>query len=100
MIQPLLTNTGASNLFMVFGEPDPKVGILHVSDPTTGEIRSGTTDEIASWLVELAPQQASSSTPDLAGSATSCSTRRVRLRPAVLSSSRPNGEHGFFIHMA
>ena len=73
---------------------------LGVYDPTTGEIRSGTTDEIACWLVELAPQQASSPTPALAGSATSCSTRRVRLRPVVLSSSRPNGGHGFFIHMA
>ncbi len=73
---------------------------LDVYDPTTGEIRSDTTDEIACWSVELAPQQASSPTPGLAGSATSCSTRRVRLRPAVLSSSRSNGGHGFFIHMA
>jgi adenine-specific DNA-methyltransferase len=54
----LRKKTGAGNLFMVFGEPDldikredGKVTIqlkgLDVYDPTTGEIRSNSTDDIA-----------------------------------------------------
>jgi len=62
--QKLLKITGAGNLFMVFGEPDlePRAlpgGRLQVEfrgldvyDPTSGEIRSGTTDEIACWFVD------------------------------------------------
>jgi adenine-specific DNA-methyltransferase len=60
----LLKKTGAGNLFMVFGEPD--ISIEHdedgkvivevhgvdVYDPTTGEIRSDSTDEIACWLID------------------------------------------------
>lgn len=60
----LLKKTGAGNLFMVFGEPD--VAIHHlpddrltvairgvdVYDPTTGEIRSSSTDDIACWFVD------------------------------------------------
>jgi len=42
--QKLLKSTGAGNLFMVFGEPDDY--------PTTGEIRSDTTDEIACWFID------------------------------------------------
>ncbi len=62
----LLKKTGAGNLFMVFGEPDidirtakePKDHIiveihgLDVYDPTTGEIRSNRTDEIACWFID------------------------------------------------
>ena len=60
----LLKKTGAGNLFMVFGEPDIlisnytdgtlKVEIrgLDVYDPTTGQIRSHTTDEIACWFID------------------------------------------------
>jgi adenine-specific DNA-methyltransferase len=60
----LLKNTGAGNLFMVFGEPDLDVKTLadgkltvtikgvDVYDPTTGEIRSSTTDDIACWFID------------------------------------------------
>jgi adenine-specific DNA-methyltransferase len=60
----LLKKTGAGNLFMVFGEPDVKitkvkVGKLTVEirgvdvyDPTTGEIRSSSTDDIACWFID------------------------------------------------
>ena len=74
----LLKKTGAGNLFMVFGEPDivirpvPGASVLSTSvpgtptadlieieirgldvyDPTTGEIRSNTTDEIACWFID------------------------------------------------
>jgi adenine-specific DNA-methyltransferase len=58
----LLKKTGAGNLFMVFGEPDinikkqkdEKLVIeikgVDVYDPTTGQIRSSSTDDIACWL--------------------------------------------------
>jgi len=59
----LLKKTGAGNLFMVFGEPDIEVkGAgdqvtveirgLDVYDPTTGEIRSSSTDDIACWFID------------------------------------------------
>ncbi len=60
----LLKKTGAANLFMVFGEPDIEVrheadGQLvaalrgvDVYDPTTGEIRSSSTDDIACWFID------------------------------------------------
>jgi adenine-specific DNA-methyltransferase len=59
----LLKKTGAGNLFMVFGEPDLKIEkndgklIVHlkgldVYDPTTGEIRSNSTDDIACWFID------------------------------------------------
>jgi adenine-specific DNA-methyltransferase len=59
----LLKKTGAGNLFMVFGEPDLKIDkkdgklIVHlkgldVYDPTTGEIRSNSTDDIACWFID------------------------------------------------
>ena len=61
----LLKKTGAGNLFMVFGEPDIKVmpsgheGDLVVEvrgvdvyDPTTGQIRSSSTDDIACWFID------------------------------------------------
>ena len=60
----LLKKTGAGNLFMVFGEPDLSVDRqpdsrykvtlrgLDVYDPTTGEIRSNSTDDIACWFLD------------------------------------------------
>ena len=60
----LLKKTGAGNLFMVFGEPDvvlttSKTGDLIVElngvdiyDPTTGQVRSSSTDEIACWFID------------------------------------------------
>jgi adenine-specific DNA-methyltransferase len=59
----LLKKTGAGNLFMVFGEPDVdirpvgdaievEVRGVDVYDPTTGEIRSGSTDDIACWFID------------------------------------------------
>jgi adenine-specific DNA-methyltransferase len=60
----LLKKTGAGNLFMVFGEPDLKIHKekdgrltveikgLDVYDPTTGEIRSSSTDDIACWFID------------------------------------------------
>ncbi len=72
----LLKKTGAGNLFMVFGEPDIEirrvtahrdaqtVGAIHelplqvvikgldVYDPTTGQIRSHSTDDIACWFID------------------------------------------------
>jgi len=60
----LLKKTGAGNLFMVFGEPDVEIkqqpdGQISVEikgvdvyDPTTGEIRSSSTDDIACWFID------------------------------------------------
>jgi len=71
----LLKKTGAGNLFMVFGEPDiaiktTRVGPDHSSgvpegealtvevrgldvyDPTRGEVRSASTDDIAAWFID------------------------------------------------
>jgi adenine-specific DNA-methyltransferase len=60
----LLKKTGAGNLFMVFGEPDvdikkQKDGTIIVEikgvdvyDPTTGQIRSASTDDIACWFID------------------------------------------------
>lgn len=60
----LLKKTGSGNLFMVFGEPDLKVdtepdGMINVElkgldiyDPTTGEIRASSTDDIACWFID------------------------------------------------
>jgi len=59
----LLKKTGAGNLFMVFGEPDLEVAEqggklvvqlrgVDVYDPTTGEVRSNTTDDIACWFID------------------------------------------------
>jgi adenine-specific DNA-methyltransferase len=59
-----LKKTGSGNLFMVFGEPDISVSRdkdgrvvveirgLDVYDPTTGQIRNHTTDEIACWFID------------------------------------------------
>src|SRR5438094_10327961 len=60
----LLKKTGAGNLFMVFGEPDVKITNdkdgkvtveirgVDVYDPTTGQIRSSSTDDIACWFID------------------------------------------------
>ncbi len=60
----LLKKTGAGNLFMVFGEPDLSLDRqpdgrysvhlrgLDVYDPTTGEVRSNSTDDIACWFID------------------------------------------------
>ena len=60
----LLKKTGAGNLFMVFGEPDVEIkkqkdGKLtaeikgvDVYDPTTGQIRNSSTDDIACWFID------------------------------------------------
>ncbi len=60
----LLKKTGAGNLFMVFGEPDidlrkqkdgklvAEVRGVDVYDPTTGEVRSHGTDDIACWFID------------------------------------------------
>ena len=60
----LLKKTGSGNLFMVFGEPDVESKTLpdgkmtvtikgvDVYDPTTGEIRSSSTDDIACWFID------------------------------------------------
>lgn len=59
----LLKKTGAGNLFMIFGEPDVEIREtgdalvveirgVDVYDPTTGEIRSNSTDDIACWFID------------------------------------------------
>ena len=62
----LLKKTGAGNLFTVFGEPDIKIEAtpdgeivveirgVDVYDPTSGEVRSASTDEIACWFIDSA----------------------------------------------
>ncbi len=60
----LLKKTGTGNLFMVFGEPDidvrpvgegqlqVEIRGLDVYDPTTGELRSSSVDDIAAWFLD------------------------------------------------
>ena len=60
----LLKKTGAGNLFTVFGEPDVEIARdtdgnlsvqingLDVYDPTTGQIRNSSTDDIACWFID------------------------------------------------
>lgn len=59
----LLKKTGSGNLFMIFGEPDIDIRSeretvvvenrgLDVYDPTTGEVRSSSTDDIACWFID------------------------------------------------
>ena len=71
--ESLLKNTGAGNLFMVFGEPEVTVTFVDsdgptdgmngefvqleikgvdVYDPTTGQIRNASTDDIACWFID------------------------------------------------
>ncbi len=60
----LLKSTGTGNLFMVFGEPDVVINKqkdgkfiieikgLDIYDPTTGEVRSNSTKDIACWFID------------------------------------------------
>ncbi len=59
----VLKKTGAGNLFTVFGEPDIDLRTedgklivalkgIDVYDPTTGEVRSNDTDQIALWMID------------------------------------------------
>ncbi len=60
----VLKKTGAGNLFMVFGEPDVDIETqpdgkvvvevkgVDVYDPTTGLVRSNSTDDIACWFID------------------------------------------------
>ena len=63
MSDELLKTTGAGNLFMVFGEPDVdirkqdgrvtvEIKGVDIYDPTTGQIRSNSTDDIACWFID------------------------------------------------
>jgi len=60
----LLKKTGAGNLFMVFGDPDIEIRKegqnslvveikgVDVYDPTTGQLRNSSTDDIACWFID------------------------------------------------
>ena len=61
----LLKKTGTGNLFMVFGEPNIQIRRtgrqleveifgLDIYDPTTGEIKPPSTDDLACWFVDTA----------------------------------------------
>ena len=63
MMGDLLKKTSKANLFTVFGEPDidikkvdGKIKVVlngvDIFDPTTGEIRSSSTEDIACWFVD------------------------------------------------
>ncbi len=59
-----LKNTGADNLFVIFGEPDIDINTVEdgkiqvtingvdVFHPQSGEVRSSNTDEIACWFID------------------------------------------------
>ncbi|GAA1772570.1 site-specific DNA-methyltransferase [Nostocoides vanveenii] len=58
-----LKKTGAGNLFTVFGEPDIEISKtgdgyvvdlkgVDIYDPTTGEVRSNDTSQIALWMID------------------------------------------------
>jgi adenine-specific DNA-methyltransferase len=60
----LLKSTGAGNLFMVFGEPDVvmskqkdgkytvEIKGLDIYNPTTDQVRSNSTEDIACWFID------------------------------------------------
>lgn len=64
MSDDLLKKTGSGNLFMVFGEPDVSINRqedgtivveihgVDVYDPTTGQVRNASTDDIACWFID------------------------------------------------
>jgi adenine-specific DNA-methyltransferase len=63
MSEELLKKTGSGNLFTVFGEPDIEISKVDgqysievrgvdVYDPTTGQVRSSSVDDIACWFVD------------------------------------------------
>ena len=83
----LLKKTGAGNLFMVFGEPDIELKTennqlivtlkgLDIYDPTTGEIRSSSPDDIACWLLTLTTTRKAFSSATPISSARTIPTRR------------------------
>jgi len=60
-----LKKTGAGNLFTVFGEPDIEIKSdgdelrvilrgVDVYDPTSGQVRSDDTDQVALWMIDTA----------------------------------------------
>jgi adenine-specific DNA-methyltransferase len=69
MMGGALKPTGTGNLFTVFGEPDVEVATgengkvtvtirgVDVYDPTTGQVRSTSTDEIACWFLDTADDE-------------------------------------------
>lgn len=73
MGEDLLKKTGAANLFMVFGEPDidiepaskgsndlvVRIRGVDIYDPTTGEVRPSSTDDIACWFIDTAYDETS-----------------------------------------
>ena len=63
MSEELLKKTDTGNLFTVFGEPDiaiekaddgytVEIHGVDVYDPTTGQVRSSSTDDIACWFID------------------------------------------------
>ncbi len=66
MMGDALKATGSGNLFTVFGEPDVEVATepdgrltvtikgVDVYDPTTGQVRSNSVDDIACWFLDTA----------------------------------------------
>ncbi|MDP9366753.1 MAG: site-specific DNA-methyltransferase, partial [Chloroflexota bacterium] len=66
MMGDALKATGSGNLFTVFGEPDVEVATepdgrltvtingVNVYDPTTGQVRSNSVDDIACWFLDTA----------------------------------------------
>ncbi len=60
----LLKKTGSGNLFLIFGEPDIEIRPvgddqieleirgLDIYDPTTGEVRPSSVDDIACWFID------------------------------------------------
>jgi len=63
MSEQLLKKTGSGNLFTVFGEPDilikesegrytVEVRGVDVYDPTTGQVRASSVDDIACWFID------------------------------------------------
>ncbi|HSW43575.1 MAG TPA: hypothetical protein VLM76_13800 [Patescibacteria group bacterium] len=66
MAEELLKKTRTGNLFTVFGQPDitirpvgdgelqVEIHGLDVYDPTTGVVRSNSTDDIACWFIDTA----------------------------------------------
>jgi adenine-specific DNA-methyltransferase len=63
LVPDLLKNRGGQQLFAVFGEPDITVGRsgadwqielrgMDVYDPSTGEVASSTTDQVAAWFLD------------------------------------------------
>ncbi|GAB4548360.1 MAG: site-specific DNA-methyltransferase [Anaerolineae bacterium] len=64
MGETLLKKTGSGNLFLIFGEPDIEIRAvdggqmevelrgLDIYDPTTGQVRPSSVDDIACWFID------------------------------------------------